>query len=383
MKMMSERSSSGISKLTGSKDLPRFMSEMNGQVQERFPEISKWWMKMVYNLRNNLDYNDDMEEVPINPGGRPIYDIPHGLSIEEQAEAREAFKLVLEEWKYNNERYLKYQTQAISLFGFIMNHLDTAAANRVKRDKSFNDAEFESDFMLLWIIIIESHQMTGAAKHSEELRLTTEFNTIKMIKNESLDDYCERFSMLLNQLILSKIKQDEALNATIFMKGLINSEYRSLAIECLSAPEPLINSDIAMLRARNYQAILSENSIVEEQEHINTVSASAAITVNGTKRYQNRNNNEKISDEEKFKIGKKNYNARKAFSKGKKSIKCYECEEIGHYAKDCPRNTKFKKNFKSKGKFKAKHRGETTSNATTQNSDSSDEDSNTSNSSNE
>ena len=380
MNMMSERSSRSINKLTGSKDLPRFMSEMNGQVQERFPEASKWWMKMVSNLRNDLDYDNDTDDIPFQPGPRPVYDIPHGLSLEEQAEAREGFKLVLEDWKYNNDRYSKYKTQAISLFGFIMNHLDTTAANRVRRDERFNDAENEADFMLLWIIIMGCHQMTGAAKHNEELRLCTEFNTIKISKNESLDDYCERFSNLLNQLILSKVKQDEALNATIFMKGLINSEYRSLAIECLSAPEPLRNSDIAMLRARNYQAILSENTMVEEQEHV-----TAALST--TKRYQNRNYNAKISDEDKFKIGKKNYNARKSVLKGKKSIKCYECEEIGHYAKDCPRNAKAKKKLKSKGKskgnMKTKHRGETTSNATTEDSDTSDEESNSSDSSNE
>lgn len=337
----SSTSSSAFAKLAGPKDLPRFSKEINGQIQEKFRDIAPRWMAMTVNIRAGRIYDQDIAALPEDPGARPVLNIPDNTAAQAARDLKEDYKLEVETWKYNKDLYEKFRTQSIGLFGFIMNHLEFLPANKVRRHTDFESAETRSDFGLLWTIILNSHQMTGAAKIAENLRIQNELMNIKLNKDESIDGYCHRFDELLTQVTLTGLMNDGPEAATAFMKGLINTRFQSLAFECLSASIPLEDSSQAIERARNYQALIDVRIDDVNEEFF--AAASSSSHGNKYKKKKNKSstkisNKNEMSEAERFKIGRDNYMARKKngqVTKKKKTIRCYECGNIGHFAKDC------------------------------------------------
>lgn len=346
----SSANSSAFAKLAGSKDLPRFSKEINGQVQENFRDIASVWMQIVINIREGRDHNHNVVVAPANPGARPILIIPPGASATAARDIRDDYKIDLGTWSYEMELYERYRNQSMGLFGFIMNHLETLPANRVRRHTLFEEAEKQYDFGLLWVIILDCHQMTGAAKVAENLRIQNNLLNIRMNKDESLDDYCNRFDELLTQAILSGLINDGPQTATAFMKGLVHTSYKSLAIECLSAGKPLQHSVQAMERARNYQALI-EIEYNDEETFAASVSSRNIRNEKKGRAFKSQKDSRKVlTEEEKFEIGRRRFLEKKKNNqalqrkKNVDKIKCYSCNKYGHFASDCNNKRKFTKN---------------------------------------
>ena len=191
--------------------------------------------------------------------------------------------------------------------------------------------------------------MTGAAKISANLTLQNELLTIKMKKDEDLDAYSHRFDDLLTQVSVIGIINDGPEVASAYMRGMLHTEFRNLALECLSSAVALEDSSQAIERARNYQALIGTKEDTEEIQ----VAAAASIynrpkRNSRTVKKQSARESTKLSEEEKFQIGRRNYLAKnekkQQVQKKSKNIRCYRCEGYGHFAKDCKKGSGGKAN---------------------------------------
>lgn len=332
-----------FAKLTGASDIPRFTKEINSQVQERYPDLARTWLLVSANVAAGRAYNHNIPAAPVDPGARPVLAIAPGTTAVTSRDIRDQHKMMVDDWSYLKDRYDTYQKQSVSLFGFVMNHLDTVPASNVRRHAMFDASEAEADFPQLWYIVVSSHRMTGAALVATNVQKYNELLSIKMNKGETLQAYCDRFDALLTEATLRNLTHDGQEMGTVFMTGMVNTKYRALALECLSAAAPLANSRVAIERAKNYEQLLGQEVDAGDDETNATTSARSLprkprlkgkpSSVRGRTK-----GSKSLTEEERFEVGRRNYLEKKKKDqvKSKSSIRCYECKKYGHYADKCP-----------------------------------------------
>lgn len=238
---------------------------------------------------------------------------PHGINI---MTLKEKIKnRIKKEDKMKDDRH--------NLFCFIYSYLSEESIDEIKQCDDYEEADNDKDPLGLWKLILSTHMITENTIDQAMIRRNAweQYNNCKQTEHESIVRYYERFSSILQHFKdtgnAEKEDNDVALD---FMAGLDDRRYSAFKIDYINA----VNLGVGH-RADSLGEMYSIASKyrVQHQQRI-----SNQHTVYSSK-------NKKMSSEEKKEIVPDN-TPEEEKKEDYSNIKCFNCNQFGHYRSDCP-----------------------------------------------
>lgn len=290
----------------------QYKIDMALAVAEKFPDQSKYFNKVsLTHLPDKAGGSDDLK-IPKAPKIKPT--LPKDLT---DKDAREIYKLQMEQWTINNDKFTKFQRESIALCSFIIRSTSGEARIKLSNHVDYQEAFLAINFRRIWQIILGLYVPNGGAKVMEEVTLSNKLTNISQASNESLISFMDRMNVIVAECKdLGIVFPDERL-AVIFINGLKEC-YKSLKEYSITQPSPISYQSAKDLACR---WPVGEEKKINEKLETEEVLFSKGPSMKKFHEMTTEEKHNKIS-RDRIRIGK---------------VKCWNCKVVGHTARKCPK----------------------------------------------
>jgi hypothetical protein len=259
---------------------------------------------------------------PVNPKDFDLANDPHDI---EKTRLREAHKR-------RDKEVDDMRVDRTSMYAYLLSKL-----SKESLEKTWATIECSRDPLALWMVIKSTHQILTTSKVASVIKKTAreEYSACRQGAFEHIVDYKRKFDARLDALTVSgnAVPPGEDI-AMDFMYGLDNNRYAEFKAEIVNdLQKGTLTTQIADL---NKMYILASRRVVVKDSKTSPGGATFA-TLDGQRRLgknQKNPNDESASSEGKNKMAEQRYQEKLA------KMKCYNCGEKGHVAKNCPHLSK-------------------------------------------
>lgn len=283
------------------------------EIAERFPDQLDFINKV-----SSIQVSDkakDIEDIKIPKVPKTKPKLPKDMT---NKEAREIYKLKMEQWTINNEVFKKFHRESISLCSFLVRSTLGEARIRLCSHEDYNDAFLCNNFRRIWQIIINLYVPNGGAKVMEEIVLSNKLTNIKQEPDEHLIKYMDRMNISMMECRELDITFPDERLAIIFINGL-KDEYKSLKEYSVTQSAP-ITFQAAKDLASRWPVNESRSSIINHKQLVEDILYFKAPPMKKFHEMTSEEKNIKVT-KDKERIGK---------------VMCWNCKTIGHTARKCP-----------------------------------------------
>ncbi|KAA0037814.1 gag-pol polyprotein [Cucumis melo var. makuwa] len=194
-----------------------------------------------------------------------------------------------------------------------------------------------------WKILEVAYEETSKVKISKLQLITSKFEALKMIEDESVSEYNERVTAIEEAQDITTLKLDELFRSLLtFEMAISNRESKKgkgIAFKSAYEQETIVNQFDNEVNQDESIALLTNqfSKMARKFKSMNT----AGITVK-TRRHDGENSTKKVND---FSYRRNSDHGKKKEDVGK-SFRCRDCEGFSHYQAECPTYLKRqKKNY--------------------------------------
>jgi len=228
----------------------------------------------------------------------------------------------------------KMQADKTMIFGFLMSSLSDESQDVVKRHEDWDFCNQERCPAHLWQLIIETHA-TRADNCAPVVRMQNareSYNRVRQFGNESLVMFRERFKGAYEAYCLTgNAALDDEVTAMDFFNGLgdQHSEFKRMVKNQFASGEKEAYVDLmaVFVHANSYIPSKSVGSYQVSRNATVYVTREHSVKSPGGKSNKGRNGQFSSS-------GQSSSNPARDMSK----VKCFGCNEYGHYKNKCPKN---------------------------------------------
>ena len=279
--------------------------------------------------------------------------------LKEGFTAEEVPDMVVKLYIENQPRIIKYEENKKALYSFTLFHVSPESLIRIKGDAGFADAESKMCPLLLWQIIERTHRgsINSKCERINKNAIIMDYEQVKMGADENIVVYHDRFLYAAkNYHTIKKMDIKDKSNDIELAWAFFRSLNKNVYGEFIRHVENNLNSktmDESIKFNDMYELAQSYSSLGKSNAKQSTHAVFAAGRI---EKYSARLDADEVDDEEESnqwtKVVKETAPRTKPVKTPKpiESIKCFYCDNLGHYSSDCPAKKKANKEKAEKEK---------------------------------
>jgi len=265
--------------------------------------------------------HDEAYYIPptIDPTTYNLSNDPHDI---EKTRLREAYKR-------RDKEVADMEVDRTSMLAYIISKLSKESLDEVQGSKDWAKIEASRDPLALWLVVKSTHQILTTSKVASVIKKTAreEYAACKQGAFEHIVDYKRKFDARLDALTVSgNTKPDDEDIAMDFLYGLDNNRYAEFKVEIVN---DLQKGTLLPIKDLNKMYILASRRVVLKDSKDTPGGATFATLDTQRKHTKYPKNKDGKTDGDET-SAEERYKARLA------KMKCYNCGEKGHIAKNCP-----------------------------------------------